>query len=227
MKKLLLSGLMIALLISILPGCTEDSEIVDESDFINPETLISDIPEESLSNEEKVGLIQMREEEKLAKDVYIVLYEKWGQNIFNNISKSEQTHTDSIKSLLDRYEIEDPVTNDEVGVFTDQTLQQLFDDLAAQGEESLIEALKVGATIEDLDIKDLDEFVKVTDNEDILIVYQNLLKGSRNHLRSFIRNLERKSGTYEPQFISEEQYLDIIESNSETGVIYNSGANNL
>jgi hypothetical protein len=226
MKKLLPS-LVIALLISILPGCTDNSEVVDESDFINPEALISDIPEEALSDEEKVGLIQMREEEKLAKDVYIVLYEKWGQNIFNNISKSEQTHTDSIKSLLDRYEIEDPVTNDEVGVYTDSTLQQLYNDLVDQGEESLTEALKVGATIEDLDIKDLDEFVKVTDNEDILIVYQNLLKGSRNHLRSFIKNLERQNGTYEPQFISEEQYSDIIESNNETGVIYNSGGNSL
>lgn len=220
MKKILL-GLAVITLLATLTGCTDDIETVDKSDFINSGDLISEIAKEDLSNEEKAGLLQMREEEKLARDVYVVLYERWGQNVFNNISKSEQTHTDAVKTLLDRYEIADPVTNDEVGVFADPTLQQLYNDLVEQGDESIIEALKVGAIIEDLDIKDLDEFMLVTDNEDILVVYENLLKGSRNHLRSYIKNLERAGGTYEPQFISEEQYSDIINANNETGVIRN------
>lgn len=49
----------------------------------------------------------MREEEKLARDVYLTFGEKWGLTLFTNIAKSEQTHTDAVKTLLDRYEIKD------------------------------------------------------------------------------------------------------------------------
>lgn len=35
------------------------------------------------------GLLFMREEEKLAHDVYLALYAKWGLPIFQNIAQSE------------------------------------------------------------------------------------------------------------------------------------------
>ena len=71
-----------------------------------------------LTDSEKYWLTYMREEEKLARDVYIFLYDKWGSQIFNNISVSEQTHMDAIKTLLDRYGIPDPVADKGPGVFT-------------------------------------------------------------------------------------------------------------
>ena len=86
----------------------------------------------------------MREEEKLADDVYIMLYEKWGKRIFQNISRSEQTHTDAIKALLTRYELPDPASSS-TGVFTNPDLQTLYNDLIARGSESLAEAFEVGA----------------------------------------------------------------------------------
>ncbi len=196
---------------------------VDKSDYVSAGNLIANIPKGTLSKEEVESLVQMREEEKLARDVYLALFEKWGLNIFSNIAKSEQTHTDAVKALLDRYGIEDPVKDDTRGVFTSEKMQTLYNDLVAQGSKSLEDALKVGATVEDLDIKDLEDFLKITDNEDIKIVYQNLMKGSRNHLRAFVRNIERNGSTYAPQFITKEEYDHIISSDWEKGAVNANG----
>jgi hypothetical protein len=161
----------------------------------------------------------MREEEKLARDVYLTLGDMWGMQIFSNIATSEQTHTDAIKTLLERYELNDPVTDDSIGVFTDLNMQKLYADLITQGSESLLAALIVGATIEDLDIKDLDEAMAENSKSDIEIVYQNLQKGSRNHMRAFVRQIERNGGTYSPQYISVSDYESILSSSQERGRI--------
>jgi hypothetical protein len=92
----------------------------------------------------------MREEEKLAYDVYTALSKKWGLTVFNNISSSELTHTTAVLTLLNKYNIADPVGNNAVGIFGNSTLQALYNQLVVQGSISLTEAVKVGATIEDL-----------------------------------------------------------------------------
>jgi len=179
--------------------------------------LIAGIPKSDLNNEEKAGLIQMREEEKLARDVYITLGNTWGIPIFSNISRAEQAHTDAVKALLERYEIEDPVKDDAVGVFTSPELAKLYNDLVKKGNTSLMDAFMTGATIEDLDIKDLDDLIKDTDNEDILVTYKNLNKGSRNHMRAFNHQISNRGSSYEPQFISEAEFENILSSPHERG----------
>jgi len=181
---------------------------------------------EDLSMEETNGLLLMREEEKLAHDIYLALYEKWSSPIFSNIAASEQTHTEAIKSVLEAYDLEDPVASDsDRGVYSDERLTSLYNDLVAQGEESLTGALIVGATIEDLDIYDLDRLISQTGNEDLLLVYENLRKGSRNHMRSFIRQLETQGETYEAQYISESELTSIVEGTHEAGVLLTSESN--
>lgn len=142
-----------------------------------------------------------------------------GLRIFTNIASSEQTHTDSIKTLIDRYGLADPVTDDTVGVFSLAEMQELYDDLVAKGSKSTSDALSVGALIEDLDIYDLDVAMAGTDESDIKTVYANLQKGSRNHMRAFVRNIERQGGAYVPEYISEEDYQSIISSSQERGRI--------
>ncbi len=159
----------------------------------------------------------MREEEKLARDVYLFFYEKYGLRIFNNIAKSENTHMTAIKMLLDKYELKDPVEIDEIGVFQNQDLAALYTQLTQAGSVSLLEAVKIGATIEDLDIKDLTEYSAEIKSEDILLVYNNLTKGSRNHLRSYYSRVLQYGGAYEPQFISQELFDSIINSPKERG----------
>ncbi|NPA36491.1 MAG: DUF2202 domain-containing protein [Chlorobi bacterium] len=161
----------------------------------------------------------MREEEKLARDVYVTLAEKWGLRVFSNISRSEQTHTDAIKALLDRYGIEDPVKDDRTGVFTSQKLSELYKNLVEKGNKSLMDALEVGATIEDLDIKDLEELTAKTDNQDIIVTYKNLTKGSRNHMRAFSNQIAFRGGSYNPQFISMNEYNTILNTPHERGYL--------
>lgn len=183
---------------------------------------ISTLPKEPLSVREKKDLLFMREEEKLARDVYQSLYEMWNMPVFRNIAKSEQRHMDMIKLLIDKYGLEDPVeiTADKRGVFKNKRLQSLYRKLVKKGSKSLIDALEVGATIEDLDIKDLHKALKDTDNQDIRAVYQNLMKGSRNHMRAFTRILNRYGIEYKPKYISDKEYLSIINSKHEIGVVY-------
>lgn len=159
----------------------------------------------------------MREEEKLARDVYITLYNNWGVNIFTNISISEQTHMESILLLLNKYSLIDPVGSNPVGEFRNTLLQGLYTQLVAQGSISLLEAYKVGATIEDLDIFDLNTALISIDNQDIRLVYDMLTKGSRNHLRSFYKNILNVGGTYTPQYISQAEFDAIVNSPMETG----------
>jgi hypothetical protein len=146
-----------------------------------------------LTEAEVSSLLYMREEEKLAHDVYMALYNQWQLQIFQNIASSEQMHMDSVKSLLDRYGLQDPASGT-AGVFTDQTLQELYNSLVTQGSRSLAEALKVGAAIEEIDILDLEQSIAQASQPDIALVYQNLLNGSQNHLRSFVSTLQNQTG---------------------------------
>ena len=163
-----------------------------------------------LSADESAALLYMREEEKLAHDVYVMLYSQWGLPIFQNISQSEQTHTDAVKTLIDRYGLTDPASS-QAGVFTNTDLQALYDELTVRGGQSLAEALKVGAAIEEIDILDLEERLTQTDNADIQQVFNNLLNGSYNHLWAFASTLNTQTGEiYQPQYLSTETYETVI-----------------
>jgi len=173
--------------------------------------VISNSPESGLSDAEAAGLAFMREEEKLAYDVYMALYAQWGTPLFQNIARSELTHTQSVKGLLDHYGLQDPSAGLAEGQFNDPELQALYDQLTQQGSQSLEDALMVGAAIEEIDILDLQERIDTTDELDILQVYGNLLAGSENHLRAFVSQLENRTGAvYQPQYLSAETYAQII-----------------
>ncbi|HPG11301.1 MAG TPA: DUF2202 domain-containing protein [Chitinophagaceae bacterium] len=200
MKKLviiLLSGLFV---FSTQLACSRSADVVD-----------------SLTQTEKNSLQFMREEEKLAHDVYIVLYEKWNLLPFFNIAQSELSHMEAVRTLLYRYEIPDPVEGKAAGEFVDQTLQQLYYTLVQKGNISEIEALTVGAMIEEIDIRDLEEQLADITRTDIVFVYENLMRGSRNHLRSFVQNLSLRGVTYVPQYLSVDEYNSIINSGMEKG----------
>lgn len=199
---------------------TKNNEyVVDPGDMYKIEDVTTGTTKLEITANERGWLIFMREEEKLARDVYITLGNKWKLNIFSNIASSEQTHTDAMKALLTRYGIEDPSVNDTVGVFTSPVIQKLYNDLITQGGSSSINALMVGAIIEDLDINDLNKAISETSKPDILQAYRNLQKGSRNHLRAFIRNIETNGGTYSPKYISQKLFESIISSPQERGQI--------
>lgn len=97
-------------------------------------------------------MLYVREEEKLARDVYLAIYQKWGLSVFGKIARSEQRYMNIIGRLIKKYGLEDPVT-DKIEVFKNKKIQSLYTSLVTQGEKSVIEALKIGATIEEMYIK--------------------------------------------------------------------------
>lgn len=181
--------------------------------------IIQALPFEPVSDIEEASLLKMLEEEKLARDVYLHLAEKWGVRAFSRIAISEQNHMNAIVLLLEKYEIGFELDTVVSGVFVDEVVQSLYDDLIADGELTELDALIVGATIEDLDINDLMVDMETVDNEDIIFVYKNLLKGSQNHLRGFYRLLTDMEGEYFPQYISEEVFTDIVNSSAVKGLV--------
>ncbi len=162
-----------------------------------------------LSTVEIADLLFSREEEKVARDVYITLYNTWRHNTFSSISSSEQQHMDTMLKKLTAYKIADPAQK-AVGAFTNQDLQKMYNDLVATGSRSLIDALKVGGTIEEVDIIDLMKHIDHSTHADLDTSYQNLMAGSYNHLRSFVSALSAKGVTYSPQYLSVDLYNAII-----------------
>jgi hypothetical protein len=171
---------------------------------------IAQLAYEEPSPKEIAALTYMVEEEKLARDVYNVLYDTWNIPVFANIVQAEQRHMDAIISLLDKYGLENPAVL-EPGLFVNPDLQTLYENLITAGQMSEEEALLVGATIEDVDIFDLLHELELVDNEDITRVFENLLQGSENHLRAFSSLLAVYGyDPYEAQFLTQEQIDEIL-----------------
>lgn len=195
----------------ILAGLIQCTRNSSEAENLQDSTRYDVLP--AITNAETNNLAFMFEEEKLARDTYIYLYQKWNIQQFNNIKNSEQSHMNAVENLLIKYKIAYPKLAS--GQFQNQNLQNLYNQLIAQGSISNIEALKVGATIEDVDIKDLRNLSAETTNPLIMNIYSNLMCGSRNHMRSFTGLLKNLGVNYVPQFITQAEYDAIINSANE------------
>ena len=169
----------------------------------------------SLSSAEVDDLSFLIQEEKLARDVYIYAYQKHGDEIFNNITTSEQSHMNQVAALLDKYNVPNPVIGLAIGQFQNASLQQLYYDLVAIADSSSIHGFKVGATIEDLDIHDIENQYANTNNVDLITTYDRMTCGSRNHMRSFYSQLQVNGVDYVAQFISQDQLNAIISTDKE------------
>jgi hypothetical protein len=223
MKEIFLAAVLVA---SALIGAavamppSERGALQDESsatflDVVSIRDAVAAMPKTDLNQSESEGLLYMREEEKLARDAYWTFDDRYGLPVFENIAEAEETHMNSVKVLMDKYGLEDPIL--EAGKFANSDLQAMYDDLVEQGNSSVEEALRVGAVIEETDIQDLKDRLAETDNEDIKMVYESLMRGSRNHLRAFVNNLERRGVEYTPSILSREEFDQIVGSPIERG----------
>lgn len=215
-----LTPVLFIFIIAFSSGCDKKELVSDEQltqiSFRGPDSINCTLvnPSPTVSNDEIEILKHMREEEKLARDVYLFLYDKYNVQIFSNIAKSEQRHMDRMKCLLDYYHIEDPALA-QAGEYSNPLFKELYDNLTSIGSQSILDAYKVGATIEDLDINDLDEDIDLTQNPAIISIFESLMCGSRNHLRGFYTNIVNASGTYSSQYISQELFQSIVTTSRE------------
>lgn len=186
------------------------------STFSSPTTISDSNTTSTITVELQNQLVYLLEEEKLAHDVYIFTTQKWPNLVtpFNNISQSELTHNNAVKSLLQSLNIQTPLITTDLGKFTNPELQSLYNTLISKASISEGDALIVGATIEDMDIKDLNNLASKTTNQDILRIINKLKSGSENHMRAFVTRLSKYGIDYTPQYISQLEYQTILNSSS-------------
>jgi hypothetical protein len=187
--------------------------------MIHANAQLAYVETEPLSDTELALLQKMKAEEQFARDVYSVLNEKWGNSVFSRISNAENNHLSAITRLLQYYGSADMLTGD-AGIFADAGLQSLYNDLTAKGIVSMEEAYKVGALIEEMDIKDLVDGLAATSNSNFTMVFENLERGSRNHLRSFYNQLTILGVVYTPVYLTQTEYDQIVTSAMEKGKQY-------
>jgi hypothetical protein len=212
-KKKIVLGIAIATCIGLIPATLIYAQRQSYSDTVAQVPTAS----QALTSADIEGLKFMREEEKMARDVYQVLGNRWNLRSFSNINQAEQRHMDQVKTLMQSYGIADPVVSDEVGVFNNPQLAAMYTQLVQRGQTSLPEALKVGALIEETDIKDLRDRLNATANPQIKATYGYLLQGSYNHLQAFVRQIERQGGSYTPQVLSQQELTEILAQGHRSG----------
>lgn len=168
-----------------------------------------------LSAAERASVLFTREEEKLARDVYTKL--QASDHVFANIAASEQMHMDAVATLLTRYALPDPAEGKAAGAFEDATLQTLYDRLIEEGSASQTAAIQAGIEIEELDIRDITEASADVTHADIQRVYDQLTRGSRNHLRAFYSRLTALGGSYTPKYLEPAVFEEIATGSIERG----------
>ena len=167
-------------------------------------------PAAELTAAEAEGLVFMREEEKLAHDLYTGLYDLYGLPVFANIARSESQHQQVVLDLLEAYGLEDPAAGNSAGEFRDPALQALYDELLARAQASQEEALRVAALVEETDILDLQQRLAQAEQADIVTAYGRLLLASGQHLRVVSGQIERLTGVeYTPQLMTADEYSQI------------------
>ncbi len=165
-----------------------------------------------LTDAEAEGLAFMREEEKLAHDLYAAMADLYGPPVFANLAHSESMHMDAMLTLLSVYDLPDPAAGKRAGEFTDATLQALYDELLARARTSSEEALRVAAQVEETDILDLQARLAQNDQAEIAQVYRQLLQASGMHLRSFALQIERQTGSeYEPELLDASAFASLVD----------------
>lgn len=201
--KIFLSSMVIMSTLALFSSCSEGIAGTEEA---NPDLksaaapvilagTIADVPipactiSGTVTDTEAAGLLFMREEEKMARDVYAYLYEKYKLPVFKNITNSENAHMSAVLRLITGFNIADN-SNNNPGEFTNTHISELYNQLIEMGNLSVVEALKVGVLIEQTDVADLKKELLTVENASIKTVYGNLLKASGAHLKAFAWNLK-------------------------------------
>lgn len=222
---------MLALALLPLAGCDSDNDqdrdrdrIVNvdgdgytEVDLVALDEWLRTIPNEPLSDAEAAAILFAREEEKMDRDAFRVFDDLYTLDAFTRMTESEQTHMSAVGLLIQKYGLTDPVTNDATGVFANQNILALYEDFIDQGDDSAAAALAAGAGTQEMTIMDLADGLEVTDNRDVECVFENLQKGSRNHLRRLVRLLDNRNVDYTPVYLPQADFDAIVESAMEQG----------
>lgn len=191
---------------ALLAGCGGNQRAATDSHSTgNGSTEASTSP---LARAEADTLRSMREEEKLARDLYAA-FEPSGFE-FARIQGMERHHFAMIGMLLERYQLPDPAASQPAGVFTDPALQAQYAELHERGTKSRADAYAVATEIEDQSLHDLQAAIEGTTHDDIRHAYAMLAQMTRNHLRVFYTGLAAEGGAYSPKYLDRPAFDRVV-----------------
>ena len=181
-----------------------------------PETDNQATVESKLNSDVVNGLLKMYEEEKMARDLYLEFLRLWNQKIFRNIAKSEIRHMHAVSRMLDFFDIDaKELKKLKSGQYSDENIRNLYEKLINEGNKSQISAFKQGAMLEEIDIGDLNTELAKKITPELMAMYKNLLSASEDHLRAYVRVLERRGVEYYPQILKLSEYETILSERNE------------
>jgi len=174
------------------------------------------MPKEDMNNKEKQDLLDMALEEKMAYDFYYTMYNKWNIPMFNRRMNAKMHHKNRLVQMIEKYELTNPVNDQEIGKYKNSRIQKLYNELLNKGQKSLKDALIAAANLEEMDIVALKKAIDNTDNADLRLVYKNLTRGSEHHLKATVNMLFRLYDyKYEPQYLDKKTFDEIIASSKQ------------
>lgn len=180
---------------------------------------LTSLPAGDLTEAQAARIAFVREEEKLARDLYRQFAATWRIQAFSKVAEAEQRHFDLMGWLISRYSLDDPAFGQVPGRFTNSSLQALYDELLAIGQESATSAWTVGGIVEETDLVDVEGLEALAPADDLATVAENLARGSRNHLRGFVQALAAQGATDEPALFDAETYAAIVDAAIERGAV--------
>ena len=148
---------------------------------------------QELNQDEIRDLQRTREEQKMALDLYQEFYMLYDQYIFDRVAERKAEQMQKVKSLLEVYGLSDPISGiiSLRGAYNNLSVQQDYDYFYALGIQSLNEALKASAQVEEQNINTKKNYLRKTENLLLRRTYDNLIRSSEQNLQSFIRNLDQ------------------------------------
>lgn len=165
-----------------------------------------------LTDAEINSIMSLREEEKVAYDVYTFMFEKYESKVFKNIAENEKDHMDKIKELIIQFNLNDPLSgiSDQKGVFNNKKMQALYDEMIMAGNYGLLDALRAAARFEETDIIDLRNDLSAASDQTVVNTYINLESSSQDHLRALVKVIKDEGISYKPSYLSKEDFDKIM-----------------
>lgn len=172
-----------------------------------------------LSADEIEFLFAIREDEKVARDLYTSFSALYPASVqIAKIKTAEDSHIACIEAVLDYYEISYPAMT-ATGVFEDAERQALYNDLVDKSA-TLLETFGTMAVIEEETVLAYKSVQSEITNENISLVVANMIKASSNHLKAAVRQITALGGSYTPSYLSAEEFDAIINSSFQNGNKY-------
>ncbi len=166
--------------VALLLSCSKDDELTPSGTNVNDES--NSVFNETLSPREIDDMNYLIENEKLLRDYFNVMYNKYNLSLFQNVAKSEQSHLNFLAVKFLRYDLKNPTEEKPAGEYVNPELQQTYDIMIAKGETNIYAALLAGSSKVKEDVEDIPLMIdQFEGNADIVLIFSNILIESQKN----------------------------------------------